>query len=149
MSKLINIREIQINITMRLSPHTSQTGHCQTLYKEPRLERVGRNERPPALMLGRQSGRATLETVCVRAESLQSCSTLFDPVDCNVPGFSVRGILRHVHCSGLHSLLQGTFPTQGSNLHLLCFLCWQVGSLPSAPPGKPHSCCISGGPATL
>jgi len=34
----------------------------------------------------------------------------------------------------LPSPLQGIFPTQGSNLHLLH---WQVGSLPLAPPGKP------------
>ena len=25
---------------------------------------------------------------------------------------------------GCHCLLQGIFPTQGSNLHLLCLLCW-------------------------
>ena len=40
---------------------------------------------------------------------------------------------------GCHSLLQGIFPTQGSNLHLLCLLHWQVGSLPLKPPGKPLS----------
>ena len=37
---------------------------------------------------------------------------------------------------GCHSLLQGIFSTQESNLHLLSLLCWQVGSLPLAPPGK-------------
>ena len=31
---------------------------------------------------------------------------------------------------GCHALLQGIFPTQGSNPHLLCLLHWQVGSLP-------------------
>ena len=36
---------------------------------------------------------------------------------------------------GCHSLLQGIFPTQGSNL---CLLHWKVGSLLSEPPGKPH-----------
>ena len=30
------------------------------------------------------------------------------------------------------------FPTQVSNLHLLCLLHWQTGSLPWAPPGKPQ-----------
>ena len=35
---------------------------------------------------------------------------------------------------GSHSLLQGIFPTQGSNPGLLH---WQVGSLPFEPPGKP------------
>ena len=35
------------------------------------------------------------------------------------------------------ALLQGIFPIQGSNRHLLCLLHWQVGSLPLTPPGKP------------
>ena len=34
---------------------------------------------------------------------------------------------------GFHFLLQGIFPTQGSNMHLLYLLHWQVGSLPPAP----------------
>ena len=34
---------------------------------------------------------------------------------------------------GCHAILQGIFLTQGSNLHLLCFLHWQVGSLLLAP----------------
>ena len=44
--------------------------------------------------------------------------------------------------------LPGIFPTQGSNLCLLCLLHWQLGSLPQVPPGKPgggnvkrFSCC--------
>ena len=28
------------------------------------------------------------------AKSLQSCSTLCDPMDCSLPGFSVHGILQ-------------------------------------------------------
>ena len=32
--------------------------------------------------------------------------------------------------AGCHFLLQGVFPTQGSNLSLLCFLHWQEDSLP-------------------
>ena len=31
---------------------------------------------------------------------------------------------------------RGIFPTQGSNLSLLCLLPWQMGSLPLAPPGN-------------
>ena len=38
---------------------------------------------------------------------------------------------------GCHSHLQGIFPTQRSNLHLLRLLLWQAGSLPLEPPGKP------------
>ena len=40
---------------------------------------------------------------------------------------------------GCHSLLEGIFPTQESNLHLWHLLHWQVGSLPLAPPGKPRT----------
>ena len=38
---------------------------------------------------------------------------------------------------GCHALLQGIFPSQGSNLHHSYLLPWQVGSLPLAPCGKP------------
>ena len=54
--------------------------------------------------------------------------TLSDPMDCNPPSSSVHGIWNaRVGC---HFLLQGIFPTQGSNLHLLCLRHWQVNSLP-------------------
>ena len=35
-----------------------------------------------------------------------------------------------------HDLLQRVFPTQGSNLYLLCLLHW-ADSLPTEPPGRP------------
>ena len=38
---------------------------------------------------------------------------------------------------GCHALIQGIFPTQGSNQHLLHLLHWQAGSLPPEPPVKP------------
>ena len=43
---------------------------------------------------------------------------------------------RQDYWSGLPCPLQGIFPTQGSNLHLLCLLHWQAGSLPLVPLGK-------------
>ena len=45
---------------------------------------------------------------------------------------------------GCHVLLWGIFPTQGSNPGLLRLLHRQAGSLPVAPPGKPHSGCVFG-----
>ena len=39
---------------------------------------------------------------------------------------------------GCYALLQGIFPTQRSNPSLLCLVCWQVGSSPLAPCGKPQ-----------
>ena len=47
------------------------------------------------------------------------------------------GLSRQDHWSSCHAFFQGIFPTQGLNLHLLCLLHWQAGSLPLAPPGKP------------
>ena len=39
---------------------------------------------------------------------------------------------------GCSALLQGIFPTQGLNPHLLRLLHWQAGSVPLAAPGKPR-----------
>ena len=63
--------------------------------------------------------------LCVRA---QSCLTLCNPMDCRPLGSSLHGILQDT-AVGCHFLLQGMFPTQGSNLCLLHLLHWQVNSL--------------------
>ena len=47
------------------------------------------------------------------------------------------GFSRQECWSGWDALLQGFFPTQGLNPHLLCLLHWEAGPLPLAPPGKP------------
>ena len=44
---------------------------------------------------------------------------------------------------GRHSLLQGIFPTHGSNPHLLHLLHWQADSLPAEPSGKSKNVYIS------
>ena len=50
----------------------------------------------------------------------QSCPTLCDPMDCSPPGSFVHGDSQGKTTRGVcHSLLQGIFPTQGSNLGLL------------------------------
>ena len=43
---------------------------------------------------------------------------------------------------GCHALLQGVFPTQGSNPSLSHLFHWQAVSLPLAPPGKPFTAMI-------
>ena len=46
----------------------------------------------------------------------QSCPTLCDPTDCSLPGSSVHGDSPGRNtAAGCHALLQGIFPTQGSN----------------------------------
>ena len=58
--------------------------------------------------------------VKIESEVAQLCLTLSDPMDCSLPGSSV-----HVDSPGknigmdCHALLQGIFPTQGSNRSLL------------------------------
>ena len=47
---------------------------------------------------------------------IQSCSTLWDPIDCSPPGSSVHGDSSGKKTGvGCHALLKGIFPTQGSN----------------------------------
>ena len=68
----------------------------------------------------------------------QSCPALYNAMHCNPPGFSVHGNSpgnsTGVDC---HALFQGIFPTQSSNLRLLCLLHWQADSLQSEPLWKP------------
>ena len=74
----------------------------------------------------------------MHAKSLQSCPTLCNIMDCSLSGSSVHGILQE-YSSGSSCPLPGIFPTQGSNLYILCFLHWQVASLPLVPPRKPYT----------
>ena len=74
--------------------------------------------------------------LCLRAHPL-SCVRFFDilrTVACQAPLSRGGGFSRQEYCSGLLFLLQGIFPTQGSNLSLLH---WQADSLLAEPPGKP------------
>ena len=56
-------------------------------------------------------------------------------MDCSLPGFSVHGIFHGKKTGvGCHFLLQGIFPSQKLNPHLLL---WQVDSLLLSPQGSP------------
>ena len=66
------------------------------------------------------------------------------PLDCSPPGSSVCGDSPGKNTGvGYRFVLQGIFPTQGSNLPLLCLLRWEGGSLPLAPPEKPTGAHVS------
>ena len=75
--------------------------------------------------------------VCMRAKSLQLCLTLWDPIDCSPPGFSVQGIRQARILEWVATSSSGNFPNPRANPGLLYLLHWQAGSLPLAPPGKP------------
>ena len=78
----------------------------------------------------------TVRRVHVCTKSFQSCPTLCDPMDRSLPGSSVHGLLQtRILEWVVIPLLQGIFQDQGSNLHLLCLLHWQAGSLWLAPVG--------------
>ena len=68
------------------------------------------------------------EDVCLRAQSLPSCLTLCYLMDCQA--LLSMGFCRQDYGVGCQALLQGIFPTQGSNLSygLLCLLHSQAGS---------------------
>ena len=86
----------------------------------------------------------SFKTLCVCAESLQSCLTLCYPVDCNPPDSSVHGLLQaRITGIGFHALFQGVVPIQGLNLCLSYLLHCQEYSLPLVPPGKPSSCSVA------
>ena len=49
---------------------------------------------------------------------VELCPTLCDPMDCSLPGSSIHSPGKNTRV-GCHALLQGIFPTQGSNPELL------------------------------
>ena len=55
---------------------------------------------------------------------------------CRPPGSSVHGILQAIILEWV--AMSSSRGSSGLNLHLLCLLPWPAGSLPLAPPGKPH-----------
>ena len=58
--------------------------------------------------------------LCVCVKVVQWCPTLCDPLDCNLPGFSVYGILQARILEWVAVPFSGRiFPTQGSNPSLL------------------------------
>ena len=79
-------------------------------------------------------GKSLKNDPWVHDKLLQLCLTLCDPMDCSLPVLCPWDSPGKNFGVGCHALLQGIFPTQGSNS---CLLHWQAGSLPLAPPGKP------------
>ena len=77
-------------------------------------------------------------SVCVRAKSLQSCPTLWDPTDRRPPGSSVHGVLQARALEWVARPPPGDLPGPGITLASLSLLLWQAGSLLLAPAAKRH-----------
>ena len=115
MSILLNIREIQIKTTMRYH----LTPVRMTIVKHSTKNQGWRGCGEMRTLLHRcwnANWEQPLWTVCTHAKSFQSCLALFDPMNCNLPGSSLHGILQ-ARNTGV-GCLQGIFPTQGSNARL-------------------------------
>ena len=68
--------------------------------------------------------------------SLQSCLTLWDPVDCSLPGSTVMRFSRQEYWSGLPCSSSGDLPNPEVELPSLKSPALPEGSLPLVPPGK-------------
>ena len=78
---------------------------------------------------------ATLHACTLRCSSYVRLFATLCTVAHKVP--LSMGFSRQEYWNECHALLQGIFPTQESNLCLLCLLRWQASSSPLTPPGKP------------
>ena len=76
---------------------------------------------------------------CVCAQSPQTCPTLCDPMDCSLPGSSVRGILqaRILEWVAVPSSRGSSRP--GDQTGVFCVSCTAAGFSPSELPGKPYA----------
>ena len=74
---------------------------------------------------------------CVCAKSLQSCPTIFDPMDCSPPGSSVHGILQARILEWLPCLPPGDPPDPGIKHMCPAAPDLQVDSLPLCHWGSP------------
>ena len=92
---------------------------------------------PLCLALSHLQHLPTPRPLHLGAMPLQACPALCDPMNCSPPGSCPWDSPGKNTGMGCHLLLQGIFPTQGSNQRLLGLLHWQAGSLPPVPPGKP------------
>ena len=78
----------------------------------------------------------------VRAKLLQSCLTLWDPMDCSLPGSSAHGVLqaRILEWVAMPSSRGSSQPRNPTHISCLFrLLHWQAGSLPIEPSGNPHN----------
>ena len=77
----------------------------------------------------------------MNAKSLQSCLTVFDPVDCSLSGFSDMGFSRQEYWSKLPCPPPRDLPNLGTEPRAPSL---QEDSLPSVPPGKPKNTGMGG-----
>ena len=75
--------------------------------------------------------------MCMCMHASQLCPTLCDPMDCGLPGSSVRGIIRQDYWSGLPCPPPGDLPHPGIKPASPESPTLHADYLPNTPPGKP------------
>ena len=75
---------------------------------------------------------------CMSAKTLQSSPTLCDPVDCSLPGSSVRGSPGKDTGGDCHARRQGLFPTQGWNPSLFMSPALETGLFTTTATWEAH-----------
>ena len=85
---------------------------------------------------------STTQSVCVCTQSLQSCLTLCDPMDCGLPGSSVHESLqpRTLEWFAI-SFSRGFFQARDQS-HISCVSRTAGGFFVAEPPGKPAHVCV-------
>ena len=81
---------------------------------------------------------ALLYKGCMCALSLQSCSTLCDPMGCSPLGSSVIGFFRQEYRSGFPCPPSGDLPDTGVESASPASNALKTDSLPNEPLGKPY-----------
>ena len=74
---------------------------------------------------------------CMHAKPLQSCLTLCNTMEFSLQSSSVYGIIQARILEWVVMPSSKGSSSSRDQTHVLCFLLWQVGSLPLAPPRKP------------
>ena len=76
--------------------------------------------------------------IYVCAQSLQSCPAHWDPMDCNLPGSSVHGILQARILEWVTMHFSRGSSSSRDQIQVFCFSCTASGFfLPTGPSGKP------------
>ena len=83
-------------------------------------------------------GLVLLKGACECAQSLQSCLTLFDPMDCSPAGSSVHGILQERILEWLAMPSSRDLPNPGIEPMSPGSPALHADSLPTKPPGKSY-----------
>ena len=102
---------------------------------------------PKGGFLANSKGRVSSKfpwCVCVHTQSLQSCPTLWAPMDCRPPGSSVHGILQTRILEWVAMPFSGASPPPSDQTHVSCGCCIADWFFTVEPLGKlRHWCGIS------